>query len=174
VWTVSSGRSKQFRLLDLHNLAFGVRHGKIDDDEASCRHANVEGTCLDQTDFILRSLGHELFGGIKELRNMRVFIVYLCFLSQVISFTPSRHTEKSRSWLLATRRSSEAEWYDATLSRGNHLATTAGFLSGAISLVPRVLAETEVEMADLPPTYIPVLFGLGLLVVSLCLRGILL
>jgi hypothetical protein len=46
----------------------------------------------------------------------------------------------------------------------------ATFLASVISLlVPGVaMSATEVEMADLPPPWIPVVFGLGLVVVSLC------
>ena len=54
---------------------------------------------------------------------------------------------------------------EAILSRGN--LAMAGFLSGAASVVPRAMADTELEIADLPPTWVPVVFGLGLLVVSI-------
>jgi hypothetical protein len=43
-------------------------------------------------------------------------------------------------------------------------ALIAGLSSGIISLVSSVLAADGIEMAELPAPYVPVLFGLGLLV----------
>lgn len=42
--------------------------------------------------------------------------------------------------------------------------SVAGFASGALSLAPFAWAGEEIEMADLPPPWIPALFGIGLLV----------
>lgn len=105
---------------------------------------------------------------------MRVFIVLLCFVAQVVAFAPllsTRHAVivgSSATKTLASKKS-DAEWSAAILSRenNNRLVVAAGFLSGAASLIPSALADTELEMADLPPPWIPVVFGLGLLVVSL-------
>lgn len=111
----------------------------------------------------------------------------LCYLAQdpVGALVPPRMMDTtnsaSRLWLSSsaagsagTRRSepAAARGADTVLpwNRTNRLksmtAVVAGFLSGASALDPSALADTEVELADLPPPFVPVLFGLGLLVVS--------
>ena len=55
---------------------------------------------------------------------------------------------------------------DAASKTNRHkFVAASGLLSGLVTAIPQVLAETDVEVADLPPAYIPVLFGLGLVMV---------
>jgi hypothetical protein len=59
----------------------------------------------------------------------------------------------------------------ASTSKTKTLGTVApylisGVIASLVSLIPEIVhATTEVELADLPPPWIPVVFGLGLVVV---------
>ena len=108
---------------------------------------------------------------------MRISIVLLCYLAHhaVVAFVaPLRLMRTTNSGSLSSaflhkRQSEEAEWSEAIFLSSGHnrlVIAAAGLLSGVASIVPSALADTEVELADLPPTYVPVLFGLGLVVVS--------
>jgi len=111
---------------------------------------------------------------------MRVLLVLFCvLLTQGSAFVlptlrtkhvgaggPSIVTTVSSS--LAASKKSDREAIGSTIGgfdaiRKNKILAM-GLLSGCMSLVPRALAETEIEMAELPPPYIPVVFGLVLIV----------
>lgn len=56
-----------------------------------------------------------------------------------------------------------AQTLDETASC-NHLASVAGFVTGAVGVIGQVVAADEYELAELPPPYVPAIFGLVLLV----------
>lgn len=53
---------------------------------------------------------------------------------------------------------------DSKLSPFRPCAIVGGVASGVLTVVPTALAGEEIEMAELPPVWIPVVFGLVLLV----------
>ena len=112
---------------------------------------------------------------------MRPFLFVLCclwVLSQCSGFLPSfrleavattarLHGNKSLpfSATAASTTTSLAAGRDGRGQTFNSIATSVGlFLSGAIIWIPTAaLATTDVELADLPPPYVPVIFGLVLI-----------
>ena len=104
---------------------------------------------------------------------MRVLLVLFCvLLTQGSAFVPTLRTKDvdavpsivtsdSSSSRLAASKKFDRETIRTTtggfdaIRANENAAAMAGLLSGFLSLVPRALAETEIEMAELPPPYIP-------------------
>lgn len=53
---------------------------------------------------------------------------------------------------------------EATDLASKHIASAAGFVTGAVGVIGQVVAADEYELAELPPPYVPAIFGLVLLV----------
>mgnify|MGYP000019772874 CR=1 FL=1 len=45
-----------------------------------------------------------------------------------------------------------------------HLASVGGFVTGAVGVIGQAVAADEYELGELPPPYVPAIFGLVLLV----------
>jgi len=43
------------------------------------------------------------------------------------------------------------------------MSSMAGFVTGAIGVIGQAVAEDEYELAELPPVWVPALFGVGLI-----------
>lgn len=89
-------------------------------------------------------------------------------------YPPSSSSSSRKEAPIVSPTLDDSGWSPAILStqykqsRGAATAAAVGFLSGSVLLTPYyALADTELEMADLPPPWIPVLFGIGLLAVRL-------
>lgn len=116
------------------------------------------------------------------MRTLLLSLLCYLVLSQGSAFVPSPHRPATEGRLssslafTASSCSSEHLVADRTSNSqttcftgadgkgGKETSVLAGFLSGSLSLIPAALASTEVELADLPPPYIPVIFGLVLIV----------
>ena len=114
---------------------------------------------------------------------MRPFLFVLCclwVLSQCSGFLPSfrleavatstarLHGNKSLPFSATAASTTTTSLAAGRASQGkisNSIATSVWlFLSGAIIWIPTAaLATTDVELADLPPPYVPVIFGLVLI-----------
>jgi hypothetical protein len=113
---------------------------------------------------------------------MRPFLFVLCcfwVLSQCSGFLPSfrleavattarLHENKSLPFSATAASTTTTSLAAGRAGQGkisNSIATSVGlFLSGAIIWIPTAaLATTDVELADLPPPYVPVIFGLVLI-----------
>jgi len=90
--------------------------------------------------------------------TMRI-LVFMSILCSVIAFAPVSQTEISRNRGFALR-ASQQEHND--LFRESKTAAVASCL--AFLPVGATLAADELEIAELPPVYVPVLFGVVLLV----------
>ena len=82
--------------------------------------------------------------------------------SGIISFQQQVHRSQNVLARLASNSKSDAS------------VATTGILAMMVLLEPSVaMASTEVELAELPPPWIPVVFGIGLVVVrSICLGDV--
>jgi hypothetical protein len=112
---------------------------------------------------------------------MKISLLLLCTLAQVMAFAPNGLVPKSRAsvafrrvetphFLSPTEESSSANDSDESVSGRNYILasryfTAAGLASAIFAFVPSAMAAAEeIEMAELPPPFVPVLFSLGLLV----------
>lgn len=97
---------------------------------------------------------------------MRVFLI-LCCIAQALAFAPVPHVSQSNNKAKDNMISMQIQ-----MSRSSNIssglpkeipAVVTGFATGAVALVQSVRAD-EIEYAELPPPYIPVIFGLALVV----------
>jgi hypothetical protein len=117
---------------------------------------------------------------------MKITLLLLCTLAQVMAFAPNSVVPKSRSsvafrsvetprFLSPTDESSADDGNEsASLASRSSAASVAaaGLASALFAFVPTAMAVTEeIEMAELPPPFIPVLFSIGLLVGVAVLTG---
>jgi len=103
------------------------------------------------------------------MKTLLLSLLCCLVLSQGSAFVPSshRHAEGRLSSLASSSKLVDPNTVRSTTSVANgknckETSALAGFLSGSLSLIPAAFASTEVELADLPPPYIPVVFGLVL------------
>jgi hypothetical protein len=121
------------------------------------------------------------------MRVLFVLVAFALVVPQILSFAPNedvgqlnrktRHTLSSRTSLSCnsddlffTSAIANPTTQTTTASMSNHknlVARTFGMLT-ALSVVPSALAvvaaEDAYEIAELPPVYVPVIFGVGLLI----------
>ncbi|KAL3944844.1 MAG: hypothetical protein SGBAC_001046 [Bacillariaceae sp.] len=88
-------------------------------------------------------------------------IASLCLVAQAFAFSPFHQARKKGIELpsaqLETLRENPLETLNSAL-----MPTLAGLSTGLVGCVAKVLAEEEYDLAELPPPYIPVLFGVVL------------
>ena len=82
--------------------------------------------------------------------------------SPLLSPSKERTPCASTTTDLAAGRAGQGNRSDSVVTRTSLATISAGlFLSGAVAWIPAAAwATTEVELADLPPPYVPVIFGL--------------
>lgn len=105
---------------------------------------------------------------------MKISLLLLYTVAQVMAFAPNGLVPKSRSSVAFRRVEtplflSPIELSSADDSQASRYSTAsvaaAGLASAIFAFVPTVMAVTEeVELAELPPPFVPVLFSVGLLV----------
>jgi hypothetical protein len=115
---------------------------------------------------------------------MKISLLLLCTLAQVMAFAPNGLVPKSRAsvafrpvetprFLSPTEESSADDSDQSVSGRNPSLASrystasvaAAGLASALFAFVPTAMAAAEeLEMAELPPPFVPVLFSMGLLV----------
>lgn len=88
-------------------------------------------------------------------------IASLCLVAQAFAFSPLHQARKNGIELpsaqFETPRQNPLERLNNAL-----MPTLAGLSTGLVGCVAKVLAEEEYDLAELPPPYIPVLFGVVL------------
>lgn len=99
---------------------------------------------------------------------MRVFLI-LCCIAQALAFAPVPHVSQSNNKAKDNMISMQIQMSSSSSNSSNSglpmeiPAVVTGFATGAVALVQSVRAD-EIEYAELPPPYIPVIFGLALVV----------
>ena len=86
-------------------------------------------------------------------------IASLCLFAQAFAFAPLHHSQKSGCQVA----SAQLESPENPLTSNTLIPTLAGLSTGFVGCVAKVLAEEEYELAELPPPYIPALFGVALI-----------
>ena len=96
---------------------------------------------------------------------MRTLLVF-CFIVQALAFAPvplsalqSQIGKEHGASFLPASKLTPVSPMDCTMAPAG-----LGFVSGSLLVIQGAWAVEEIEMADLPPPYVPVLFGLGVLV----------
>jgi hypothetical protein len=111
-------------------------------------------------------------------KMMMKLMAFLCLFAQVCAFAPPSPTsivrQPLRSVVAFAKPSSSSSSSDddrqQTLvdilseQRGFWASSVAGLVSGLGGYVAQGMAADELEMAELPPPYVPALFGVALLV----------
>lgn len=89
-----------------------------------------------------------------------ILLAALCLLSQAFAFAPPKfNTQTSLNEFSPFSKNGELDVEDGT---NKFASMAAGFSTGLVGYVAKALADDDYEIAELPPPYIPVLFGLVL------------
>ena len=91
----------------------------------------------------------------------------LCILAQVCAFAPKARNSRGsyHTSLLESLPKSDEHSLDDILDqkRGLLASSAAGLVTGLGSLVAQGMASDDYEIAELPPPYVPAIFGVVLL-----------
>lgn len=86
-------------------------------------------------------------------------ITIFVLLSQACAFTPEKFSPNLRE----ISPVQFSDWVQPITTRpGSLTSTLAGVSTGLLACITKVMAEDDYEIAELPPVYVPALFGLVL------------
>lgn len=85
-------------------------------------------------------------------------ITVFCLLSQACAFAPQKFSPNLHEISPTQFGSEEA----LSSTPGTLISSIAGLSTGLVGCIAKVMAEDDYEIAELPPTYIPVLLGIAL------------
>jgi hypothetical protein len=106
---------------------------------------------------------------IIKIRIMKVLLILCSLLVQALAFAPVplqsqvQRAVGQRLFVQSDPTPSSDDLSSLVPATLRSAGVLAGFTTGALSLVQSAWCE-EIEYAELPPTWVPVLFGIGLIV----------
>ena len=91
-------------------------------------------------------------------------LTILCMLSNVCAFLPQKFTPQLTQLAPPLFDNNKQNFFDPNSRPGLVVSSIAGLSTGFVGFLTRAIAEDDYELAELPPPYVPVIFGLVLIV----------